>query len=332
VNNAPIVLVSSGSPQFKVPSYQNWNLSVEQKVVGDTTMSVAYVGSKGVHLLGETDINQPTVAARLGNAAANVNSLRPFAGYSAIRARIPKFDSSYHSLQVTVNRRFTRGLSGGIAYTWSKLLTDASVDRDIMFPNSYDLRANRGLSNINTPQIFVANYVYELPFYKSQRGLSGRILGGWEFSGITSVQSGQSLAVVQYVDPFNAAGSGGLGMNATFNTQIWADRIGDPKGPHAAPGTFFNTGAFADAVGHFGTVRPGVITGPGLQKWDITLMKNTRITERVNLQLRLETFNTFNHTNPASVDVNVDDGAGLFGTVTGYHDARRVQLGAKLYF
>jgi hypothetical protein len=199
--------------------------------------------------------------------------------------------------------------------------------------------------------MFIASYVYDLPFYKNQQGFVGKVLGGWEISGITTIQTGQSLSITQGSDPLAAVTvpysvggcaisasttscplyPGGLGMTRSGSTvQVRADQIGNASGPKTAA-RFFNTAAFTDAVGHFGTSPVGAIYGPGLQVWDMSLIKNIRFAERVALQLRLETFNTFNHGNPSTVDTNVDDGAS-FGTVNGWHDPRNVQIGAKVNF
>jgi hypothetical protein len=200
--------------------------------------------------------------------------------------------------------------------------------------------------------MFVASYVYDLPFFRNQSGFVGKVLGGWELSGITTIQSGQSLSITQGSDPFGAqtvpysvggctiAGTttscplypGGLGMTRSGSTvQVRADQISNNVGGPKTAGQFFNTAAFTDAVGHFGSSRVGAIYGPGLQVWDMSLIKNIRFAERVGLQLRLETFNTFNHWNPMSIDTGVDDGAS-FGTVNGWHDPRNVQIGAKINF
>jgi hypothetical protein len=106
--------------------------------------------------------------------------------------------------------------------------------------------------------------------------------------------------------------------------------IGDPHGPKTAT-EFFNTAAFVTAVGHFGTERPGSVLGPGFQLWDVSLMKNINFGERVGLQLRLETFNTFNHGNPNGINTDIGSGA-AFGTISGWHDPREVQLGVKIRF
>jgi hypothetical protein len=347
----PNGLIATGTPTFKVPSYMDYNLSVQREILPSTVVEVGYVGTKGTHLLGDVDINQPTVAARLATPGDDVNAISPFAGYGVITDRNPIYTSNYNSLQISLNRRFNRGLTVQLGYTWSRLLTTSPEDRALATYNTYDLKQSYGPSTLNTPQMFIASYVYDLPFYRNQSGAIGKILGGWEISGITTIQSGQSLSITQNSDPFAAVTvptsvggctisatvtscplyPGGLGMTRSGSTvQVRADQIGNAGGPKTAA-EFFNTAAFTDAVGHFGTSRVGSVLGPGLQVWDMSLIKNIRFAERVGVQLRLETFNTFNHGNPMTVDTDVDDGAS-FGTVNGWHDPRNVQIGAKINF
>ena len=347
----PNGLIATGTPTFKVPSYMDYNISVQREIMPSTVLEVGYVGTKGTHLLGDVEFNQPTVTARLASPGDDVNSIRPYAGYGAITDRIPIFTSNYNSLQASLNRHFSRDLTVQIGYTWSRLLTTSPEDRSLATYNTYDLKQSYGPSTLNTPQMFIASYVYDLPFYRNQSGAIGKVLGGWEISGITTIQTGQSLSITQGSDPFGAVTvatsvggctisattpscplyPGGLGMTRPGSTvQVRADQIGDANGPKTAA-EFFNRAAFADAVGHFGTSRVGAIYGPGLQVWDMSLIKNIRFAERVGVQLRLETFNTFNHGNPMTVDTNVDDGAS-FGTVNGWHDPRNVQIGAKINF
>lgn len=329
VPTGPAALTSTGLPTFKVPSYQDYNLSVQHQIMASTVLEVGYVGTKGTHLLGDIDMNQPTVADRIANPAADVNAIRPFVGYGTINARVPFYTSNYNSLQVSLNRHFTKGLSAGIAYTWSKLLTTNPYDRGLSAYNTYDLKQSYGPSVLNTPQMFVANYVYDLPFHGS-RGL-GYLLGGWELSGIVTIQSGQSQIVTQGGDPWALAGMpGGLGMTRPGNTvYIRPDQVGDPNGPKSVL-NWFNTAAFTAAVGHFGSSRPGAFLGPGYQIWDTSLMKNFNFGEKTSLQLRLETFNTFNHGSPSSIDTGIDDLT--YGSVSGWHDPRTVQIGAKVRF
>jgi len=327
----PVNIVVTGTPTFKVPSYQDYNLSVQHELMRNTVLEVGYVGTKGTHLLGDMDLNQPTVAARLANTTADANALVLFPGFGSIRARNPIFTSNYNSLQVSLNRRFTKGLTLGVAYTWSKLLTTNPQDRDLGAQDTYNLKSNYGPSTLNTPQIFVLSYVYDLPFFKNEHNFEGVVLGGWEISGITNFQSGQSTTVTQGSDPFATAANNNSGLNLAREglIQIRANQAGDPHGPKTAA-EFFNTAAFSQASGAFGTERPGSVLGPGFQLWDISLIKNFNFTERARLQLRFESFNTFNHGSPNLINTTL--GSGAFGTVTGYHDPRNLQLGAKFQF
>src|SRR3984957_20497062 len=114
----PSSLTVTGTSIFKAPSYQDYNLSVQHEVMRNTVLEVGYVGTKGVHLLGDVNINQPTVASRLANPTVDANALVPFAGYQAIVSRATIFTSNYNSLQVSLNRRFSQGLTAGVAFTW----------------------------------------------------------------------------------------------------------------------------------------------------------------------------------------------------------------------
>ena len=347
----PNALTITGTPAFKVPSYLDYNLSVQHEIMPNTVLEVGYVGTKGTHLLGDIDLDQPTVANRIAaTPGTDVNAVRPYLGYGAINDRATVYTSNYNSLQVSLNRRFSKGLTLELGYTWSKLLTTNPYDRGLSAYDTYDLKQSYGPSVLNTPQMLVLSYVYDLPFYRNQRGLVGQVLGGWEFSGITTIQSGQSQVMTQSNDPWSLVTTtsstisctisaanptcplypGGLGMTRPGETVfIRPDQIGDPHGPKTAA-EFFNTAAFAEAVGHFGSSRPGAILGPGIQVWDMSLIKNFKFAERAGLQLRLETFNTFNHGNPSGIDTNVGDSN--FGAVTAWHDPRNVQIGAKINF
>lgn len=338
------------SPTFKAPSYQDFNLSVQHEIMPNTVVEVAYVGTKGVHLLGDIDYDQPTVALREANPGVGINAIAPFLGYGPITSRDPVFTSNYNSLQATLTRRLSHNLQVGLAYTWSKLLTNNPVDRASGAQDTYNLRENYGLSTTNTPQMLSINYVYQEPFFKEQRG-AGWVLGGWELSGIVTIQSGQSLTITQNNDPWAlvtqttsnqactiTAGPppvtscptfpGGIGI-AGSSIVPRANQSGDPHGPKTV-NEFFNTAAFSDAVGQFGNSAPGAVLGPGFQRWDTSLFKNVKFGERVAFQLRLETFNTFNHGSPNSVVTNFDSGS--FGQVNGYHIPRNVQIGGKVTF
>ncbi len=345
---SPINPVMTGTPTasgvvFKAPSYQDYNVSIEREIVPNTVFELGYVGTKGTHLLGDIDLNQPTVAARTANELVDVNAIRPFAGYGAFGDRSTVFTSNYNSLQATLNHRMSHNLTLGVAYTWSKLLTTNPVDRGWGATNTYNLKQDYGLSSINTPQIFVLSYLYQEPFFKNQHGL-GLVLGGWELSGIVNVQTGQSISVTQSLDPFDpgtasatapGAGNRGIGFLQGDATNL-ANQSGSPSGPKTI-NEYFNTAAFSQSVGTFGNSKPGAVLGPGFQRWDTSLFKDIHFGERAALQLRLETFNTFNHGSPSQIcnDAGTTTcvvGTPAFGVVTDYHIPRNVQIGAKFNF
>jgi len=351
----PNALTTTGTPTFRVPSYAAYNLSVQQQLASTTVFEIAYVGSASRHLLGELDLNMPTLATREAAPDAPLNNIRPYLGYSYFETRLPIFTSNYNSLQVSLNHRTARDLTVGIAYTWSKNLADQTNDRATAGTNTttypYDPKLDYGPSGLNEPQIFIANFVYKEPFFREQHGLTGHALGGWELSGITTFNSGFSLTTSQNVDPFGcvsssstangcAAGTypGGLGM-VSPNADI-IPRPDQIAAVHAVKNgvQWFNANAFTTAQGHFGSAGVGNFLSPGMERIDLGLMKNFRFSERASLQLRAEAFNAFNHTNfvgpngapNGGIDTNLSDGA--FGQATSAHLPRTMQFSGKMYF
>jgi hypothetical protein len=329
VSYGPNGLTVTGTPTFKVPHYANYNLSLQRQLLPSTTLELAYVGNMARHLLGEFDMNQPTLAARTANPTSDVNAIRPYLGYGYMHSRSPLFTNNYNSLQVSLNHRSSKGLTLGIAYTWSKDLTTNSNDRDSSATDSYDFKLDYGPSSTNTPQILEANYIYELPFMRAQRGLSGHVLGGWEVSGVSSFVSGSSFTATQTSDPFTALGPNGLGMVQDGHISMRPDQVGYVHSVKT-PSEWFSTSSFTPAVGHFGSEHVGTLLGPGLQEWDLAAIKNLNLGEHLKFQLRGEFFNAFNHTNFMGVDSSVNDTN--FGQVTSAHVPRRIQIGAKLNF
>jgi hypothetical protein len=352
----PNALTTTGSPAFKVPSYSDFNLSLQRQLAPTTMFEIAYVGSVSRHLLGELDLNMPTLATREANPDSPLNNIRPYLGYSDFHTRLPVFTSNYNSLQVSLNYRTKRDLTLGIAYTWSKNLSDQTNDRGTANTYTYNPKLDYGPSGLNEPQIFIANFVYKEPFFRQQHGFTGHVLGGWELSGITSFNSGVSTTVTQVPDPFAcaldtsnpnvcAAGRvpgtylGGLGINSpNVDIVARADQV-SPVHLTKTQKQWFTTSSFAAAQGHFGSARPGSFLSPGVERIDLGLLKNFRFTENINLQMRAEAFNLFNHTNfggsGGGVGVNgIDTGLGdtNFGQATSARMPRTMQFSGKMYF
>ncbi len=330
---SPNLMIVTGTPAFKVPNYANYNLSVQRQLLSTTTFEIAYVGNVARHMIGTIDINQPTMAARGANPTVDVNAIRPYLGFGHLEAIAPLFTSNYNSLQASLNHK-AHGLTLGAAYTWSKSLTTMSADRESgETSNTYNPKMDYGPATSNTPQVAEVSYVYDLPFLRQQHGLEGRVLGGWELSGITSFVSGSSFQANQTGDPFNVNGNNGVGLaqqNGPWATQSTRPNLVAPIQKIKTPAQWFSTSSFQEATGAWGTEKNGSLLGPGVQRWDIAAIKNVKVTERTNFQLRGEFFNAFNHENFQNVDSVISDTS--FGAVTSGHAPRIIQVAGKFIF
>jgi carboxypeptidase family protein len=212
------LVVTTQSLAFKNPEAWAWNATFEREMFWKSILSVAYVGRRGLHLQREADINQPTTAVIAANPGVNVNALRPYLGFGSIRQTDNVASSTYHSLQVSWNRRFANGLAFGLAYTLSKSMDDGSNQRDVI-PDSYNAHMLWGPSEFDTRHILVISYLYSLPFFSDHSKLSGKLLGGWQISGVNQFQTGTPCGVAGGND------YAGVGLDSNFgcgvNGQYW---------------------------------------------------------------------------------------------------------------
>jgi hypothetical protein len=296
------LVVTSQTKAFRNPEAWNWNFTVEREMFWKSLLSVAYVGRRGLRLQREADINQPTTAVVAANPGVNINALRPYRGFGSIRQTDNVATSRYNSLQVAWNRRFTGGLLFGVSYTLSKSLDDGSNQRDVV-PDTYNTSMLWGPSEFDARHMLVLNYLYELPFFKNN-ALTGKLLGGWQISGITQFQTGLPCSVAGATD------YAGVGLDSNFgcgvNGQFWVVN-GSPKiiGTFGRNGQWFATtnpdGSpifTKPAPGTFNTQRVrDLIYQPGYQNWNLGLFKNFRIDEQRGFQFRAEAFNFINHPN-----------------------------------
>ena len=342
----PPAFGGSGSAAFiaipwHTPYTQQWSLDVQHQLRPDMMIDVGYYGNNAHHLLGIVDLNevQPGVAAANGLDPATftssgtelpLNQFRPFVGYGSISGIENEFNSNYHALQMQFQKRWGASSLFVFNYTWSHNLTDNQTDRSTAPQNTYDIHAEYGPSSLDRRHNITASYVYDLPWYKSQEGYAGHLLGGWEVSGLFYFYTGTPFTVTTSgTDP------GGLGLLGASAASARPDIVGNPNSgaPHTVA-EFFNTAAFVPTP--VGANRPGnsgrgVVTGPNFQRWDLSLFKNIKLHgESTYLQFRAEAFNVFNHTNFNGLSTNITSAS--FGAVTSANDPRLLQLGLKLYF
>ena len=260
--------------------------------------------------------------------ALNANLYRQFPGYSSITQEENKTNFNYNSLQVGVRWENKYGLRFQLAYTYSHEIDTAANDLNTV-GNPFNIAYDRASGGFDRRQIFNANYIYTLPFFsKSGNAFQRMALGGWEVSGVTAMQSGIPQSIT-----YNGTDTLGLGGGTTNRPDI--------VGPISYPKTrlaWFNKAAFAAPLAPwagggnqgFGNSRKDAIILPGLFNFNLAAFKSFAFTEDVKLQMRFESFNTFNHTEFQNIDASTNDAN--FGQVTSTYDPRVLQLGAKLSF
>ena len=309
---------------------QHWNFNVERQLGEKSVLEVAYVGSKGTKLLTARDINQPQPSV-LPPGLPFVP--RPDLRFDDIDLLESRANSIYHALQARFQQRLTRGFSALASYTWSKSIDDASnfftSAGDPNFPqNSFDLAAERGLSNFDVRHRLSLSYSYDLPFRKPGDGLVANLVNGWQTFGIVTLQSGRPFTVALLSEIDNSGtGRSILGFGANDRPNV----VGNAELSNPTTAQWFNTAAFAfPAPGTFGNAGRNILKGPSYQNVNMSILKNTHFNERVNLQFRAEAFNLFNHPN-----FNLPDnflGSPTFGRITSARDPRHIEFGLKLLF
>ena len=333
----------SVDPKLVTPYMQQWHLSIERAMGWDTVFEVSYAGSKG---------NKQYTFFNGNQALPTPDPLAP----TAPRRPVPLIDSgidwfrssgasSYNSLQLRAEKRFSHGLSFMAAYTWAHSIDDAS-NANLGAQNNDDFRDFRhpeveyGNSSFSVRHRAVFSYIYELPFGRG-KSLAGNIgnelnylVGGWQFAGVVTISSGNWFTVTDGNGNFSNSDGGTEG-----NSQR-PDQIGDPTAKPCVSGTFFNTCAFIDPpLGSYGNVGRNTLQGPGYAIWDTSLFKNFKLSDRFNLEFRSEFFNLLNHTNlllsqsgPQESNNSTVLGASQFGYLTAARPPRQIQLALKLSF
>ncbi len=255
-------------------------------------------------------------------------------------------NSAYNSLQANLEKRFSNGLQLQAAYTFSKSLDQASSFEDIL--NPFDPRRTRSLSLFNAAQRFVVSYYYQLPIPKFS-GTAGKILNGWAVSGITQFQSGFPIHLQSFDDneltssidfasagepdqiaPFHKLDPRKNSNNYAFDPNSFTSNASDSSQPLCSAGAVFNCYQ-PSLFGRYGTAPRSICCGPGLNSWDLSVQKDTPLTESKTLEFRLDIFNLANHTRFFNPDGNVTDGSD-FGRVKGAGDPRLMQAALKFIF
>jgi hypothetical protein len=261
--------------------------------------------------------------------------LVPYTGYNNLNYREWASSSNYHSLQVSANRRFARGVQFGLSWTWSKSMDYNSGDTNTISKLVPVRIWNYGLSSYDRTHVLKFNWLWDIPRAPVANPVLSQVVNGWQLSGIASFVSGNPMGV-----GFSTTKS--LDITGTPSQGARIVVLDNPvlSKSERTFGRFFNTEAFAlPAVGTFGNAAREVIRGPGINNWDIAIFKSFPVHERARFQFRCETYNTFNHTQFSGVDTSArfDPVTGeqvdpRFGQITGARNARIIQLALRFLF
>jgi hypothetical protein len=300
-------------------SYQ-WNFTLEREVAPNLGVRASYVGNHTAHLpYNGRQLNMP-----LTYAPGQVQPRRPYQPWSSIAVVSTSGDSTIHQLQLEAVKRYSKGLTFQVEYSWNRSLDDTPISGGP--ENPYDNARDKGNSEQIRRHIFTAAYGYELPFGPGKRwanvkGLAGHLIGGWQLAGITYLRTGTPFSV-----SFNTSVAGWAGGRA--------DVIRNPTLGRAERNEYrwFDPAAFTVPQQFtYGNSARNLLFTPGDIVFDASLLKDTRIADRYSVQFRFESFNLPNHANLGAPGANISV-PGSVGRITSVGDPRQIQFGAKFLF
>jgi hypothetical protein len=330
--------------KYQPPTVYNWNLSVERQLPENILVRAAYVGSRSIHLTETLNLNPRPV----GTTSATPTRLNAIAGaplFSTVQQDLQDINATYNSMQLSVEKRMSRGFQVLANYTWSKSLDDLPPRAGVTgFDTSSALpwddvnrhRFDYGPSEFDHKHRFVASWIWQLPSLKDRNSFMRAVLGDWQLSGLVQAQTGRPMTVTQGAD---VSGTG-IGQDRGTFTGVDPYTSGPCVGV-ASCKLWLNPAAFKagndpSIKNTFGNIGKGSLRFPGFYAWDMGVSKIFSITERYKLQLRGEFFNIFNQVNFLSDEGTVNNFStvsnGNFGRLRTAMDPRIGQLALKFIF
>jgi hypothetical protein len=333
---------------YRPPESYQWNLTVSREVLKDTVLEASYIGNHGLHIWRRNvPRNDVVPSARLAIATAVRNGQstdalvaanRILRGLGPITMDESTGNSSYHAMQLWLNRRFSERLAFQAAYTWGHAISDVALTS---FTNSaadpLNHRSEKGDADLDRRHTFVGNMVYVLPTFASWGKAAKYVLGDWQLNGIFSYYGSTPIDVTSGVNTLGTAVNSGQRPDLVVGVPVYLN-TGDPT-------LHLNPAAFAlPAVGRLGSLGKGAIRGKPITNIDFSLAKNWRMKERYGLQFRAEFFNIFNHPNFVGFNtaLNFEGNQSnsnfgrptntAFGTLNSTQSHREIQLGLKFTF
>lgn len=336
---------------FRAPYTDQFTFEVQRELSSDVVMRVGYVGTKGTGLFQTVDGNPrlPTTAAfnpsaAPGSAANPCRAIIYDASNCTLgvrRLRANSASSIYHSMQVSVDKRLSRGFSAGVHYTWSAFIDTASEvfnpsGGEIALPqDSYNWRNDRARSGYDRPHRFTGNFVYELPFFQDQQGALGHLLGGFQVNSFFTFQSGSPFTPVNGADPTGALngidGLVGNAIRANVVTNLDVSRLSIEELVAARTAGDRLFAPLPTSGQRFGNAGRNILRADGIGNVDFGIIKNTNIGEGKRLQIQANMFNMTNTRNFSVPSASVISPAFLNQWTTPGGN-RRIQLGVRYVF
>jgi len=317
---------------YKLPASYQWSIGVQRQISAKSVLSIAYVGNQNRHQNDYGESNLPDQSALPSLIAGGLYTLAPglpYKGFHSIRMSANEANSHYNSLQVDLTSQVGRDLTLRAFYTLSRTIDPTTAGNgggDLgNLSNPYaGWKYDNGPGGFDRTHNASVNFIYDIPVFRhNENRLLRTAIGGWEVSGIVTITSGL---------PVNPQLTGGQLTNGLPNATNRPDQIGKVSYSHTVA-EWFNTSAFADpAAGAWGNSGHNSLRGPGRDNWNISLFKSFVLSETrgSRLEFRVESFNTWNHTELNQVSNGL--GSTNFGQVTSAFDPRVFQIGLKLYF
>ncbi|MCB9384848.1 MAG: TonB-dependent receptor [Bryobacterales bacterium] len=319
----PVTVGLSVDPFFAAPYVQQWNLNIQHELAKDWVVTAAYVGSKGTRLPIRRELNPGIFGP--GATTGNINARRIYApDFQSIISYENVINSTYESLQLTLNKRFSHGFTIQSNYTYGKSIDGMSVDVDgFNGQNTLDVRADKALSDYDTRQRFVNSFLWETP--GPTTGVAKWFLGGWQLNGIFIAQTGTPFTVTSGRDQA-LSGTGTQRPNLTGDPKLDTGRSRDEL-----MAGYFDASMFVlPAQGSYGNAGRNLLIGPGSYNLDFALFKRFKFGERLQLQYRWEMFNAFNHANLGTPRSNIN--AARPGQIDTTSSPRIMQMGLRMTF
>lgn len=321
---------------FHMPVYDSLSFEVQREFTRDLVLRVGYVGTKGTGLFESVDANPTRVGCTVATAANGF--CRSIPNQGPTRLRTNSGSSIYHSLQTSLEKRLSGGFSAGLHYTYSTFIDTMSEIFNVssgeiaVAQDSYNRRADRARSSFDRPHRVAGNFVYELPYFRDQKGLNGLVLGGWQINSQFSLQSGSPFTPLNGSDPAIALASisslVGNAIRPNLNTTLDLSSLSVEEILRAGGRSLFSTITAAQRVGSAGR---NILRSDGINNIDFGILKNTRIREGQRLQLRADFFNFTNSRDFGIPDSTVTSANFLnqWGTDGGN---RRIVVGLRYVF